>query len=288
MRGGSTPWTVRMRAAAVLTACAAGLFVPLSGAAQAAEPSVDFTGGCGLLGIGSTSLPDTPSLRMTSGSGLQVVNHLGATATVLVNGRGIRRVRAGHSVRLTLSAQETTTVRLAPACPAQLISVAGTLTVAVEAVSAPITGTPSATPPETTSTPAPTGAPASPTPPPQRPAPATTAPQASGRVEDVATGPRPTPSGPLRWPGNRVSATRTVAAAVAPGIEVPGAAPAAPSGPPVQAIEPYIGPVSPLGADRAYRYSLALIATVLILGTGLAALRLLRSRRHVGAHRRAS
>ncbi|GIH15634.1 hypothetical protein Raf01_38060 [Rugosimonospora africana] len=273
-------------AAGALAACVAGTCVLLSGAAQAAEPSVDFTGGCGLLGIGATSQPETPNLSMTAGSRLRVVNHLGANATLVVNGRRMRTVRPEHSFRLTLAAEETTTVQLSPACPAPLVSVAAALTVAVTAVEAPGTGSPSTAPPSAPPEHSPTRTPTVPPsrPPQPQPAPVTATPRAPAHT----SGPAPGPSRPARRPHSRTSVAGTVAAAVPPTAYVGDAVPASPSGPPPLANQPYIGPVAPLGADRAARYSLALIATVLILGTGLAALRLLRSQRHVGAHRRAS
>lgn len=277
-----------MRTAALLAACASGVAVLLSGPARAAEPSVDFTGGCGLLGIGATSTPDTSALTMTAGSGLRVVNHLGASATVLVNGRGVRTVPAGDSVRLTLAVAETTTVRLAPVCTAPLLSLAGILTVAVSTEAAPVTGAPSATPTGNPS-PRPTTAPpatAGSSPPGPQPTPATAGPQASPPAALRASRPVARPSQPLRRSGSPANTARAVAAAVAPDVDVPGVGPVPTPGPPLSANQPHIGPVAPLGADRAARYSLALIATVLILGTGLAALRLLRSQRHVGAHRR--
>jgi hypothetical protein len=101
-----------------------------------------------------------------------------------------------------------------------------------------------------------------------------------------ASGPAAKPSPFLRRPGSPAGTARAVAAAVAPDVKLSGGVPGTPPGPSVEANQPYIGPVTPLGADRAARYSLALVATVLILGTGVAALRLLRDQRHVGAHRR--
>jgi hypothetical protein len=278
---------VRVRTAALLAACVFGVAVLLSGPARAAEPSVGFTGGCGLLGIGATSLPDTSALTVTAGSGLRVVNHLGVSATVLVDGRGVDTVPAGHSARLTLAAAETTTVRLAPVCPAPLLSLSGILTVAVTTEAPPVTGSPSAGPtgaPSAPPTTAPPAAPGSATPRPQ-PTPATPGPDASAPAPVGATGPAQ-PSAIRRSSGSPASTARAVAAAVAPEVELPGTVPLTPTGLPLRANQPYIGPVTPLGADRAARYSLALIATVLILGTGLAALRLLHSQRHVGAHRR--
>jgi hypothetical protein len=224
---------------------------------------------------------------MTAGSGLRVVNHLGVSATVLVNGRGVGTVPAEDSVRLTLAAA-TTTVRLAPVCPVPLLSLSGTLTVAVTTGAAPVTGGPSAGPTGTPSPPPTTAPPAAPGSAPPRPQPtlATPGPDASPPAPVRTTGPAAPPSAIRRRSGSPASTARAVAAAVAPEVELPGTVPATPSGPPPRANQPYIGPVAPLGADRAARYSLALIATVLILGTGLAALRLLHSQRHVGAHRR--
>jgi hypothetical protein len=264
--------------AAVLVAFGVGAGVLAAGSAAAAEPSVDFTGGCALLGVVATSRPDTSTLRMTAGSNVRLVNQLGVDATVMVDGRGMGTVPAEQSTGLTLVAGQTATVRMIPACLLTLPLDADPLTVTVTVTATPPSGPPSA--PGGTTPPVP---PDSPGPPrsPVRPRPTA----GTGTAAAAAPTPRPSPraspdGGRDTMPGSAPAA----AAASRPAPVVPSPTTVG-SGPPPQAGPPLTVPVRPLTEDRGFRDSLALIACVLIVGTGLAAIRLLASGARVGTHR---
>ncbi|GAA5187346.1 hypothetical protein GCM10023322_35490 [Rugosimonospora acidiphila] len=267
-------------AAVVALALAGGAGTLMPDLALADELSVDFTGGCKVLSLGATSQPDTASLDLTAGSALWVVNRLGVQATLMLDGQGTDSIGPDQSSRLTLATQGTETVQLVPVCPLPLTDI-GPLTIRVSPDSPG--GTPSAAPSATA-------------PPPQPSPPATTAPPSSSRPQP-APHPRPTQAtgtAPARAPAphsssrtNRHNNGRTPTPTV--GTSEPESVaefpPEVPTGPVPQAGPPLIWPVTPLTDDRGFRYSLALIACVFIIGTGTAAIRLLISSHHVGTHR---
>jgi hypothetical protein len=263
--------------AAVLFAFGVGAGALAAGSAVAAEPSVDFTGGCSLLGVGAISRPDTSTLRMTAGSKLRLVNHLGVNATVMLNGDGMGTVPPEGSTGLTLISGQTATVRMIPACLLPLPLDVDPLTVAITATDNPPSGPPSA--PGGTTPPAPPDSPGPPSSP-VRPQPT------AGTGTTATAASTPTPSPRVSRDGGRATVPESDPAAAASRSAPVATSPTmAGSDPPPRAGPPLTVPVTPLTDDRGLRDSLALIATVLIVGTALAAIRVLASGARVGTHR---
>jgi hypothetical protein len=128
-------------AALVLAAAAGPLFAPVA-AVAASTPSVSFSGGCGLIGLGSYSKPSAASVSIAAGSSVTFVNHLNTSAQLFINGSSQASLRPDYQVKVAFSASAS--VSLVPSC---LLGSGGAGTVSVR-VSSP-TGSPAGPAPTT-------------------------------------------------------------------------------------------------------------------------------------------
>jgi len=101
-------------APALAAACVAGVLLA-PGTALAATPTVAFHGGCGLLGVGASSQPDTGAVTVRSGSTVTFVNHLGQAAHLMINGADRGDVPSDNQVAV-LFRQGRVSVSLLPGC----------------------------------------------------------------------------------------------------------------------------------------------------------------------------
>ena len=125
----------------VLAAACAGAALLAPGAARAATPVVAFQGGCGLLGVGASSRPDTGSVTVWSGGTVTFVNHLGQAAHLMINGADRGVVPQDNQVGV-LFRQGRVTVTMLPGC---LLAGGGDVgSVTVNVVSASTSAAPSA------------------------------------------------------------------------------------------------------------------------------------------------
>jgi hypothetical protein len=103
---------------AVLGAVLAGGGLLSAGLAVAADtPTVTFSGGCGTAGAGAgaASEPDAASLSVPAEGLVVFVNHLGQTASLLVDDRAAGTLRANDQVSVIFH-HGPVSVKLAPAC----------------------------------------------------------------------------------------------------------------------------------------------------------------------------
>lgn len=242
-------------AALVLAAAAGPLLAPVA-AVAASTPSVSFSGGCGLLGVGARSQPNVSSVKITVNSSVTFVNHLNTSAQLFINGSSQASLSPNYQVKVAFSASAS--VSLVPSC---LLGTGGAGTVSVR-VSSPATGSPAGPAPTT-------GAPthASPTA------------KASAISPSAAVRPSSSPSGALAPSG-------------APSLDQPGLV--GPSGPSAGAaaggvIDPSGGPMvasvgsaTPAtsghqGPDRL----LVIISAVCIIGVTIALIRAIVAQRAI-------
>jgi hypothetical protein len=92
----------------------AALLIP-GPALASPTPTVTFSGGCGVRGAGAASEPDAVSLAVPAEGLVVFVNHLGATATLLVDDRPAGTLRVNEQVSVVFH-HGPVTVKLAPAC----------------------------------------------------------------------------------------------------------------------------------------------------------------------------
>jgi hypothetical protein len=245
------PSPYRHRFAAVLAAAFAGgaLLAPGAAVASPSSHTVTFNGGCGLLGLGASSQPDTGSLVVRSGSTVNFVNHLGQTAQLIVNGETRGSIPADNGVGI-LFRQGSVTVAMMPGC-ALGTNGAGSVTVATESSSP---GAPGGSPPGG-------GSPGS-----NHPA---VRPSSS---RGAAERPSPTPSAGA---SGSLDPSAALGAAALPGGSAPNVAP---SGDMVAVGA--VGPATP--AHRGPAGLLAIIATVCLLGVSIAAIRAIVAQRAIG------
>jgi len=128
---------LRQRFVPVLAAAFVGAALFAPGTAQAAgSPTVAFSGGCGLLGVGASSTPSTGSVVVTSGGTVTFVNHLGQSAHLMINGADRGVVPADNQVGV-LFRQSRMSVSMLPGCLLGGGGEVGTVTVNVVSPSSP-------------------------------------------------------------------------------------------------------------------------------------------------------
>jgi hypothetical protein len=254
------PLPYRHRFAATLAVAFAGgafagaaLLAPGAATASPSSRTVTFNGGCGLLGLGASSQPDTASLVVASGSTVIFVNHLGQTAQLIVNGENRGAIPADNEVGI-LFRQGSATVAMMPGCVLGDKG-AGSVTVAVGSSSpgvpggspsGSVDGSGSASRPARRPSSSRGGAAERPSPPPPAGAPAP-----FGPAPAVAGG--PASAGANDTPG--VSSSEDMVAVGA------------------------VGPATP--AHRGSAGLLAIVATVCVLGVSIAAIRAITARRAI-------
>jgi hypothetical protein len=106
---------LRQRLVPALAAALAGGALLAPGSALAAAPAVAFQGGCGLLGVGASSRPDTGAVTVPAGSTVTFVNHLGQSAHLMINGADRGVVPADNQVAV-LFRQGRVNVSMLPGC----------------------------------------------------------------------------------------------------------------------------------------------------------------------------
>jgi hypothetical protein len=109
------PRPLRHRLLPVLAAAGIGGALLAPGTALAATPTVVFHGGCGLLGVGASSRPDTGGLTVGPGGTVTFVNRLGQSADLMINGSDRATVPADSQIGVVFR-QGRTSVSLIPAC----------------------------------------------------------------------------------------------------------------------------------------------------------------------------
>lgn len=109
------PRPLRHRLLPVLAAAGIGGALLVPGTALAATPTVTFHGGCGLLGVGASSRPDTGALTVSAGAAVTFVNRLGQAADLMINGVDRATVPADSQIGVVFR-QGRTSVALVPAC----------------------------------------------------------------------------------------------------------------------------------------------------------------------------
>lgn len=241
-------------AALVLAAAAGPLLAPVA-AVAASTPTVSFSGGCGLLGVGASSQPSTGSVKITANSSVTFVNHLNGSAELFINGSS--RTTLNRNYQVSVSFSSSASVSLVPSC---LLGTGGAGTVSVRVSESP-TGSP-AGPAPTTGTPTH----ASPT----AKASATTSPTA-GRPSSSPSG-AAVPSGApsLDQPG-LVGPSGPSAAAAGGGVDPSGGAMVASVGSATPATSGHQGP------DRL----LVVISAVCIIGVAIALIRAIVAQRAI-------
>jgi hypothetical protein len=222
------------------------------GAASAAPPTVTFTGGCGLLGVGASSQPSTGSVRIATNSSVNFVNHLNGAAQLLVNGASQTTIKPDYQVQVSFHASAT--VALVPSC---LLGSGGAGTVSIRVSESPGGGgTPTGS--ATAGTPTQAGTPSG-------------KPSAAGTPS--AGQPSASPSGTASRTASTPGTGRTsAAAALAPTTGASGPPPAVAA----------IGAASPAasghhGPDRL----LAVIAAVCVIGVSIALIRAIVAQRAI-------
>lgn len=132
------PRPLRHRLLPALAAAGIGGALLAPGTALAATPTVAFHGGCGLLGVGASSRPDTGGLTVPVGGTVTFVNRLGQSADLMINGSDRATVPSDSQIGVVFR-QGRTSVSLVPAC---LLGGggAGSVTITVGAASASSSG----------------------------------------------------------------------------------------------------------------------------------------------------
>jgi hypothetical protein len=100
---------------ALVAALAGGALLAPGSALASPTPTVTFNGGCGVRGEGAASEPDAVSLAVPAEGLVVFVNHLGATAALLVDDRPAVTLRTNEQVSVVFH-HGPVTVKLAPAC----------------------------------------------------------------------------------------------------------------------------------------------------------------------------
>ncbi len=131
------PTLLRDRLLPVLAVAGIGAATLAPGTAFAATPTVTFHGGCGLLGVGASSRPDTGAVTVAPGGTVTFVNRLDQSADLMINGADRATVPADSQIGVVFR-QGRLSVSLVPAC---LLGAGGAGSVTVLVSSA---GTPSA------------------------------------------------------------------------------------------------------------------------------------------------
>jgi hypothetical protein len=131
---------LRQRFGPVLAAACVGGALLAPGVALAATPSVTFQGGCGLLGVGASSHPDSGAVSVRSGATVNFVNHLGQPAHLMINGADRGIVPKDNQIAV-LFRQGRVSVAMLPGC---LLRGGDVGSVSVSVTSAPGTGSPAA------------------------------------------------------------------------------------------------------------------------------------------------
>src|SRR2546421_10111475 len=136
----------RQRLVPALAAACAGAALLAPGTAFAATSPVAFSGGCGLLGVGASSHPDTGSVTVHAGGTVTFVNHLGQSAHLMINGADRGVVPTNNQVAV-LFRQGRVSVTMLPGCLLGGGGDVGAVTVNVTADSASGSGSPAGRPP---------------------------------------------------------------------------------------------------------------------------------------------
>lgn len=256
------PRMARILAAAALGAGPA-LIAGAAGAEPEAAPAVEFSGGSVLNMLVCKSQPSTSRLTVPSESKVTFVNRLGQNATLRVGGKTVTSVGANQAVPVVFR-QGPVEVSMTISCSAGVVE-------EFRAVTVGVTPKPAAAPPAA----APTTAPAN-----RAPAPTGTARGGANGYSRSAT-PTPTASSPTGatatadpWASASASAD-----AAAPGVSLPDQGTGEGGGLPPGATD--VGDVVAAAGEPVHGPSglLAMIAAVLTVGVGVAAVRAILARR---------
>src|SRR5436309_2464299 len=109
------PRPLRHRLLPALAAAGIGGTLLAPDTALAAAPAVTFHGGCGLLGVGASSRPDTGALSVPPGGTVTFVNRLGQSADLMINGADRATVPADSQIGVAFR-QGRLSVSLVPGC----------------------------------------------------------------------------------------------------------------------------------------------------------------------------
>ncbi|WP_412541166.1 hypothetical protein R8Z50_00640 [Longispora sp. K20-0274] len=244
----------RLQALATAGLVGAACAVLGAGTAYADAPTVTFSGGCGLLGIGAHSRPSVFALTVEEMGAVRFINGLNIRADLVLPGGARYTLNPGTYLELQIASGPAEAL-MEPACGLGLLPSYEKVTIQVEPAASPEGG------PEA---PAQTSAPAAPAPPaphsgPSRPNPRPTAAE-----------PAPAPATGAAAPGGAVSPTL-----VEP---TPSMSTSSASGPIDQpAIEPVAAGQVPGRASSL----LAMVATVCVIGVSAAAVRAIGAQRMV-------
>ncbi|GAA0957528.1 hypothetical protein [Virgisporangium aurantiacum] len=250
--------------ARILAAAALGAGPALIAGAASAEPeaapAVEFSGGSVLNMLVCKSQPSTGRLTVQAESKVTFVNRLGQNATLRVGGKTVTSVGANQAVPVVFH-QGPVDVSMTISCSAGVVE-------EFRAVTVGVTPRPAAVPPAA----APTTAPAN-----RAPAPTGTA-RANGYNKSASPTPTATGSSPAADPWASTSAD-----AAAPGVSAPDQGTGEGGGLPPGATD--VGDVVAAAGEPVHGPSglLAMIAAVLTVGVGVAAVRAIMARRLGGA-----
>jgi hypothetical protein len=254
------------RMARILAAAALGAGPALIAGAASAEPeaapSVEFSGGSVLNMLVCKSQPSTGRLTVQAESKVTFVNRLGQNATLRVGGKTVTSVGANQAVPVVFH-QGPVDVSMTISCSAGVVE-------EFRAVTVGVTPRPAAVPPAV----APTTAPAN-----RAPAPTGTARGgATGYNRSASPAPTATGASPAADPWASASAD-----AAAPGVSEPDQGTGEGGGLPPGATD--VGDVVAAAGEPVHGPSglLAMIAAVLTVGVGVAAVRAIMARRLGGA-----
>jgi hypothetical protein len=257
------PRMARILAAAALGAGPA-LIAGAASAAPEAAPAVEFSGGSVLNMLVCKSQPSTGRLTVPAESKVTFVNRLGQNATLRVGGKTVTSVGANQAVPVVF--------RQGPVDVSMTISCSAGVVEEFRAVTVGVTPRPAAVPPAA----APTTAPAN-----RAPAPTGTARGANGYNRSASPAPTatdPTGASPTADPWASASAD-----AAAAGVSGPDQGTGEGGGLPPGATD--VGDVVAAAGEPVHGPSglLAMIAAVLTVGVGVAAVRAIMARRLGGA-----
>ncbi|GIG57955.1 hypothetical protein Lfu02_23270 [Longispora fulva] len=242
----------RLQALATAGLLGAACAVLGAGTAFADSPTVTFSGGCGLLGVGAHSRPSVPELTVTEMTSVRFINALRIRADLVLPGGARYTLNPGTYLELQIASGPAEAL-MEPACGLGLLPSYEKVTIQVEPTPSPEGG------PEA---PAQTSAPAAPAPPAPHSGPS--------RPNPRPPAPEPVPSAAVEAPGAAVSPTL-----VEP---TPSTATSSASGPIEQpAIEPVAAGQVPGRASSL----LAMVATVCVIGVSAAAVRAIGAQRTV-------
>ena len=254
------------RMARILAAAALGAGPALIAGAASAEPeaapAVEFSGGSVLNMLVCKSQPSTGRLTVQAESKVTFVNRLGQNATLRVGGKTVTSVGANQAVPVVFH-QGPVDVSMTISCSAGVVE-------EFRAVTVGVTPRPAAVPPAA----APTTAPAN-----RAPAPTGTARGgANGYNRSASPTPAATGASPAADPWASASAD-----AAAPGVSEPDQGTGEGGGLPPGATD--VGDVVAAAGEPVHGPSglLAMIAAVLTVGVGVAAVRAIMARRLGGA-----